>query len=250
MFRLRRKRPSVERVYAIGDVHGRFDLFKKLLGLIERDHVARGDIPARIVLLGDIVDRGPWSASMVKLCMKLTISSERFKVLKGNHEAAMVDALRGDLTALEFWLRFGGRETLASWGLDEAFIDHAPRHELMLAAGRQIGRTTLEWLDDLPLWDRHDGYFFVHAGIRPGRPFKRQKPQDLLWIREEFLASEADHGAIVVHGHTIHEDGPDIRPNRIGIDTGAYRTGCLTALVVEAGVVRFLSTSDRLLREF
>ncbi|MBY9064732.1 serine/threonine protein phosphatase [Sphingomonas yunnanensis] len=232
------------RIYAIGDLHGRFDLFRALMRSIERDHAARGPAATRIVLLGDIVDRGPDSARLVRGCMRLSQLNPRFTVLKGNHEEMMVHALRGDLWAYRAWLDFGGRETLLSWGVPPEVTGDAPGIRELRAAAQLVGRDVVDWLARLPLTLRHENHLFVHAGIRPGVPLERQVPRDLLWIGEEFLGSEEDHGVTVVHGHTIVEDGPEVHANRVGIDTGAYRTGRLTALGLERGERWFLQATD------
>ena len=230
------------RTYAVGDIHGRFDLFRQLILLIERDHAGRPPVPTQIVLLGDIVDRGPDSARIVRGCMSLTQSDGSFIVLKGNHEEMMVEALRGNLSAYSAWLSFGGRETLLSFGVDVAIIDKPATLSRLRAAAKTVGEDTLDWLAKLPLRHRQGKYLFVHAGVRPGISVNRQHAEDLLWIKDEFLNSDHWHGAIIVHGHTIEEDGPVIRANRIGIDTGAYRTDCLTALGIENGATWTLQT--------
>ncbi len=232
-----------ERIYAIGDLHGRFDLFRALMRMIERDHAARPPAVTRIVLLGDIVDRGPDSARLVRGCMRLSQLNPRFTVLRGNHEEMMVQALRGDLWAYRAWLDFGGRETLLSWDASSALTDDMPGMRELRAAAQWVGRDVIDWLARLPLTLRHEDHLFVHAGVRPGVALERQLPRDLLWIAEEFLDSEEDHGATVVHGHTIAEDGPEVRDNRIGLDTGAYRTGRLTAMGLERGERWFLQAT-------
>jgi len=240
----RRHAPEpAQRLYAIGDVHGRFDLFRRLTSMIEDDQATRPPAPTRIVLLGDIVDRGPDSARMVRGCMTLTATTDRFVVLKGNHEEMMAEALGGNLAVYGHWLRFGGRETLLSWGVDPAVAEGPATPDHLRIAAEAVGPDVVNWLATLPLHHEHDGFLFVHAGIRPGIPFRRQRQDDLLWITDEFLESEAPHDRIVVHGHSVVEDGPVIRPNRIGIDTGAYRTGRLTALGVENGETWTLSTT-------
>ncbi|MBW6528187.1 serine/threonine protein phosphatase [Sphingomonas sp. RHCKR7] len=236
---------EASRIYAIGDLHGRLDLFGELMRAIERDHAARARATTRIVLLGDIVDRGPDSARLVRGCMRLSQLNPRFTVLKGNHEEMMVHALRGDLWAYRAWLDFGGRETLLSWGAAPALTDALPTLRELRAAAQLVGRDVLGWLERLPLTLRHEDHLFVHAGIRPGVALGRQTARDLLWIGEEFLDSHQDHGVTVVHGHTIVEGGPDVRPNRVGIDTGAYRTGRLTAMGLEDGERWFLQVDPR-----
>jgi serine/threonine protein phosphatase 1 len=233
---------TIERIYAIGDVHGRLDLFAKLIARIARDQEGRSPGAAKIILLGDIIDRGADGAEMVKGCMKLTAASDRFMVLKGNHEEMMVQALAGDLKIYRAWLEFGGRQTLLGWGVDLAAVTPGATKADLRRAANAVGSEVLTWLDRLPLYYQHDGFMFVHAGIRPGIPLRQQDPGDLLWITDDFLESDVDHGSTVVHGHSIVDSGPDLRPNRIGIDTGAFRTDRLTAIRIERGNVWFADT--------
>lgn len=224
--------PDGERVYAIGDIHGRLDLFRLLVARIRADNAARGPARVRLVLLGDLVDRGPDSAGLVERCRALAARSDAFVVLKGNHEAMMLDALAGNLNAMAVWLHNGGDAALASWGVDEAAFADGPTRACLAAARRQVPAEVIGWLAGLPASHRVGDYLFVHAGIRPDVPIARQTPQDMMWIRREFLDSEAAHPHVIVHGHSI-ADEVEMRPNRIGIDTGAYRTGVLTALMLE-----------------
>lgn len=235
-----------DRVYAIGDVHGRFDLLERLMAVIERDSAARIAARTRIVLLGNIVDRGPQVREVVERCRALTLRTDRFVVLRGYHEYMMAHALRGSEAAMKLWLQRGGGKSLATWGISEAEILYSPGPELIAAARAAIGENVLEWLAALPLALNFGQYFFVHAGIRPNVKLAVQSERDLLSIGKEFLTSDADHGAIIVHGHSIHESGPDYRANRIGIDSGAYRTGRLTALGVEEGEHWALETAPTL----
>lgn len=228
-----RQIPAGERVYAIGDIHGRLDLLEKLVAAIRADNAARVPARVRIILVGDIIDRGPDSAAIVDRCMAFTARTDAFVVLKGNHEAMMVDALRGDFIALALWLRQGGGAALQSWGVAEEVIADGASPALIRAARDRVPPEVIAWLTDLPLMYRIGDYLFVHAGIRPGRQIEDQSNEDLLWIRREFLESEEDQGVVVVHGHSVSDDGVTIRPNRIGIDTGAYRTGLLSALALE-----------------
>ena len=224
--------PEGERVYAIGDIHGRLDLFETLVARIREDNEARPSARVRIVLLGDLVDRGPDSAALVTRCRAFTGRSNRFVVLKGNHEALMVHAIRGNFVALGLWLRNGGDAALRSWGVPAEIVDEGASPDLMRAARAHVPDDLVAWMDALPLTLRIGSYLFVHAGIRPGVTLADQSPDDLMWIRREFLDSEADHSFVVVHGHSVNEAGVDMQPNRIGIDTGAYRTDVLTALAL------------------
>jgi serine/threonine protein phosphatase 1 len=228
--------PDDLRIYAIGDVHGCFNLLAELLQRIEVDCAKRGITKTKLVLLGDLIDRGPQSAQVCNLLYDLRDSPDVI-CLKGNHEAAMVDALNGNFEALRFWLAFGGVTTLASWGVDQGLIDQAclgdvQQYELLQAARDAVPGTILDWLNSLPLSYAVGDYFFVHAGIRPGVPLNAQKEEDLLWIREPFLSSWKQHEATIVHGHS-EAASATLGATRIGIDTAAYRTGRLTALGLE-----------------
>jgi serine/threonine protein phosphatase 1 len=190
--------------------------------------------PARslyVVLIGDIVDRGPQSAEVLAMLYSLQRQNSRVIVLLGNHEEAMLQALDGDPDALRRWLAVGGDATLASLGIAPLRVDDDPR-DYMNSARRAIPRQWLAWLRQLPLSVQSGDYYFVHAGVRPGVALARQVREDMLWIRREFLRYERDFGAIIVHGHSVTPD-VDIRQNRIGIDTGAYRTGVLSAIYLE-----------------
>ncbi len=222
--------PSVgedRRVYAIGDIHGRADLLESLLERIEADNAARDPVASQIVLLGDLVDRGPDSARVIEMAMALAAHGGH--CLKGNHEELFVRAARGDARVMPHFRRMGGMATLASYGLEEgvsADMDDAALAGWMLA---HIPRAHVDFADSLADFVEIGDYLFVHAGIRPGRPLTAQHPEDLRWIRAEFLTDRRPHSHMVVHGHSITPD-VDERPNRIGIDTGAYASGRLTAL--------------------
>lgn len=238
------RKEEPRRIYAVGDIHGRLDLFQRLVAIMKRDHASRIPVPTKIILLGDLIDRGPESAALVRWCRLLTQGTDRFVVLKGNHEAMMVKAVRdADYGIMDVWLEQGGGEALASWGVPRALIAEGSSIALLEAARRAVDRDTLDWMDRLPLTARHGDHLFVHAGIRPGVPLRRQEEIDLLCIRGEFLDSKEDHGFIVVHGHSVHESGPDVRRNRIGIDSGAFRTGRLTAIGLEDGQMWPLMTT-------
>lgn len=225
--------PAGMRMYAIGDVHGEAGLFTALMAMIEQDSIDRGPADLGIVVLGDFIDRGPRSAELVSAMMKT--DNDRLTVLKGNHEAALVDAYRGDERALGFWLDYGGGATLASFGGDPAEIDAArdDAAQLLALLHTLIDRDIVDWLDGLPLHLEVGDYFFVHAGVRPGVDLARQSIQDLLWIRDPFLSSRRDHGKVIVHGHTIDFGDVELGGTRIGVDTGAHETGRLTALGLE-----------------
>ena len=231
-----------ERVYAIGDVHGRLDLLKDVLQKLEAFDAAMPAPRSRhIILLGDLVDRGPDSAGVLKFIHNVTRKTDRMIVLQGNHEQIMLEALGGTPGALRPWLRMGGDATLRSFGVEPN--DFVSDSELISRANAAIPSEWLDWLRSLPLTARSGDYFFCHAGVRPGVPLRKQVATDLLWIREEFLSAEESHGAVIVHGHSVHP-GIDIQPNRIGVDTGAYRTGVLTALYLEDTRRDVISTKE------
>lgn len=220
------------RVYAIGDIHGRDDLLKQLVGMILADHAERPPLPLRIIFLGDLVDRGPRSAQVVERVIALARSGAAVSVLRGNHEEVFAAAARGDERATRVFCRIGGGETLASYGLDEAQamqMDNGAITQWML---NTIPRAHVDFIDALPDQIEIGDYLFVHAGIRPGIPLPAQTGTDMRWIRDEFLESRALHPRYIVHGHSITL-AVDERPNRIGIDTGAYFSNRLTALGLE-----------------
>ena len=224
-------------VYAVGDVHGRSDLLLRLHRMILEDAESRTQRRRYIVFLGDYLDRGPDSAGVIDFLTRTAGADDGFEriFLMGNHDACAIDFLEGRDDGLWWINRLGGAQTLLSYNV-------APG----TGTGRQLRHAMPEhhraFLHSLKLHQVIDGVLFVHAGIRPGVALHDQDPEDLLWIREEFLDSPGDHGWLVVHGHTISWDGPDIRANRIGIDTGAVITDVLTALVLSRGDARFLRT--------
>ncbi|WP_419827823.1 metallophosphoesterase family protein [Sphingomonas sp.] len=226
-----REMPPGRRAYAIGDIHGRLDLLTDLLGRIEEDSRARGPERPLIVFLGDIVDRGPGSAGVMNLLMA-GLPWADLVCLMGNHEAAMLDAFAGDASAARMWLRQGGIETLASFGVAADVLETGDAAAIILAGRAAVGEVRRQWLEALPLSHWVGDYYFVHAGVRPGVPLDEQAPQDQLWIRTPFLGSRREHGALIVHGHTVG-GAIDDRDNRLGLDTGAYKSGRLSAVGLE-----------------
>ena len=224
-------RPGL-RVYAIGDVHGCLDRLVALHWAITADLAAYPVTESVLVHLGDYVDRGPDSAGVIWLLTGTVAPPVTRRVdLQGNHEAMLLGAISGDTRRAETWVENGGEKTLESYRIPPE-AGPAEWGTLLPLAHRQ-------WLKTRALTHQEGGYLFVHAGIRPGRKIYRQSPDDLLWIREPFLSSRDRHPFVVVHGHTP-VDNPDIRPNRIGIDTGAVMGGALTCLVLESNHMRFL----------
>ena len=232
--------PHGRRVYAVGDIHGRLDLFAELAAAIEEDDRARNPVETTIILLGDLVDRGPDSAGVVDFAREWR-RHRRVRVLLGNHEEMLLGAL-DDIEVLRHLLRHGGRETLLSFGIAADTYDAASYEEVQALMRRHIGQEIIAFLRGCEDMIRIGDYAFVHAGIMPGRPLDEQTPQSLRWIREPFLGSADDHGAVIIHGHTI-SDEVVVAPNRIGIDTGAFQSGRLTALALE-GTRRWLIATD------
>jgi serine/threonine protein phosphatase 1 len=237
--------PSGTRVYAIGDVHGRLDLLQDLHQQI-RDHAREYPIVRRVVVhIGDYIDRGYQSRQTIDYLLDSPLPGFDMVHLLGNHERTLLEFL-DDIAVGPGWLRYGGRETLFSYGiawdhnLDEA--EEALRR-IQTDLRHRLPERHRRFFETLPLTHQEGDYLFVHAGVRPGVPLERQAPDDLLWIRDEFLTSTADHGKVVVHGHSISEE-PVLRANRVGIDTGAFATGRLTCLVLEGNQRSFLSTQS------
>jgi serine/threonine protein phosphatase 1 len=226
--------PAGQRVYAIGDVHGCADRLKAIHALIGDDLVTRPVEEPTIVHLGDYIDRGENSAGVLVHLMCGGWPDPRTRVvnLTGNHEAMLLAALdEFDDESVTHWLSNGGADTLGSWGL--------PPRSRPPEWRRHIPPDQIAFLRGLALFHRQGGYVFVHAGLRPGVPLERQSHDDMLWIREPFLSFRGALPAVVVHGHTP-ERAPVLRPNRIGVDTGAVMGGKLTCAVLEADRIGFL----------
>jgi len=234
--------PKGQRAYVVGDVHGRLDLLERLLGQIHQDLAARPVNKGLIVFLGDLIDRGPSSAQVVERLRAYRHDQLRPIFLLGNHEEVLLRLIDGETQLIPGWLRFGGAQCLQSYGADSSAIAVAPDAAALAAIRQAIPANHVAFLRSFVDTCRFGDYLFVHAGIRPGIALDQQRQSDLRWIREPFLLDESDHGFVVVHGHTI-SNGTDERPNRIGIDTGAYRTGTLTALAIEGNERHYLDTT-------
>lgn len=228
--------PADTRIYAVGDIHGRADLLSEIIARIDDDMRRRPIAHTVEVYLGDYVDRGPHSKTVIDL-LAVRLVANQAVCLRGNHEAVMEGFLQ-DPAILQYWLPLGGMQTLASYGIElhddtetaldlhRRFLDAFPRaHELFM----QCLRNQFSCGD----------FLFVHAGIRPDVPLDDQDPNDLIWIRDEFLDCTRSHERFVVHGHTPVPH-PDIRSNRINIDTAAWRTGTLTCIAIEGPTILFL----------
>lgn len=236
--------PAGQIHYAIGDIHGRLDLLQTLLTKIERDSAQTPSKAVHLTFLGDYVDRGQESRGVIELLAHLKREGRaRVTALKGNHEEALLGFLADPSTGAA-WAEHGGRETLKSYGVN-------PPRSLTDAEGWTAARDALafalpqthrDFLQGLQLFATVGGYIFVHAGVRPGVPIDQQDAHDLLWIRKDFIdAPRALAEAVVVHGHTPTAE-PSQAPGRLGVDTGAYATGVLTAVRLEADRRSFIRT--------
>ena len=230
--------PPGLRVYAIGDIHGRADLLDRLHDQIEAD-LATAPAKTAIVYLGDYVDRGADSHGVIERLTRPRFPNVETVTLLGNHEDMLLQFMDAPYGA-SLWLSNGGDATLASYKVKvpASFDDFLLTQRALLGA---MPRHHKQFLASLPEQVQYGDYLFVHAGIKPGLPLDRQSREHMIWIRDVFLNSEVDHGLIVVHGHTIVHD-VEWLPNRIGVDTGAYTTGRLTALVLEGAERRLLQT--------
>lgn len=234
--------PEGQRVYAVGDIHGRLDLLDDLLGQIEDDIVARPLPTVGLCFLGDLIDRGPDSAGVVERLTSLGEFPAKTLFLMGNHEEVLLRVLNAEPHLAYDWLGFGGDACAESYGVSASALLAMNEDRIAEVMRGAMPPAHVRFLEDMGDTFGFGDYLFVHAGIRPGVKIEEQQPQDLRWIRQPFLSDGHDHGCMVVHGHTISE-GVERRANRIGIDTGAYRTGILTAAVIEGADLRFLATA-------
>lgn len=216
-------------IHAVGDVHGRDDLLADLLGQIEADAAARNAERRVLVFLGDLIDRGPASAQVIERLRSYRPDRTRLVFLCGNHEEVLLRILAGESAPIRDWLRFGGAQCLESYGVDAGRLKRMEPAQALETIRSAIPAEHVAFLREFDDSFRAGGYLFVHAGIRPGVALVEQSVLDLRWIREPFLSDRFDHGFTVVHGHTIRREVEE-QGNRIGIDTGAYHHGVLTAI--------------------
>jgi len=229
------------RAYVIGDIHGRLDLLEDLLAKIHAELQHRPARKTLLVFVGDLIDRGPSSAEVIERLRTYRRPGIRPVFLLGNHEEVLLRIVGGDQSPIWSWLQFGGLECLRSYGVDPERVRELSGPELLETVRSAVPVSHVEFLESFVDSCRFGGYLFVHAGIRPGIALEEQSQSDLRWIRDPFLFDDSDHGVVVVHGHTISEEVEEL-PNRVGIDTGAYRTGVLTALAIEGPDRWFLDT--------
>jgi serine/threonine protein phosphatase 1 len=234
--------PEGIRVYAVGDIHGRADLLDRLTNeiIFDSSEWRRAGGRCVVVYLGDYVDRGPDSFGVIDALLNPPSAFEPIFLL-GNHDQVVLDFLN-DASVYRVWREFGAMETLLSYAVrPPRFDDDGAFEKTREEFEKALPASHLKFLHGLQHYAEIGGYYFAHAGVRPGVALKDQAVADLLWIRGEFLDSSADFGAVVVHGHSPTEE-PVVRANRIGVDTGAYVTGRLTAVVLEGAEHRFLHT--------
>lgn len=233
--------PAGTRYYVIGDIHGRLDLYDAMIGAIEDDDASRSPADTQIVLLGDLVDRGLDSAGVI--ARTRTWQEQRsVRVLAGNHEEMFLGAFSKP-EVLRHFLKHGGRETVLSYGLSKKQFNAMTLEELFELLPKLVPQTERDYIAAFEELIVAGDYVFAHAGIDPSVPLDEQKRKDLLWIRDRFLSYEGPLEKVVVHGHTIFDRVMDCG-NRIGIDTGAFRSGVLTALVLEGDQKRIIQASQ------
>ena len=239
------KVPEGVRVYAIGDVHGREDLLARLHDAISEDAGRRPVARSVLIHLGDYVDRGPRVRETIdRLLADPPAGVDEAHALLGNHEETLLEFLEDPSAVYGNWAAYGGLATLMSYGVGRlaAATDEKALWNLRDECAEKMPAAHLDFLQSLPRAKQIGDYYFVHAGVRPGVAVDEQTDHDLVWIREAFLQSRSDFGVRVVHGHSIAFE-PEVYPNRIAVDTGAYATGRLTAAVIEGDQVEFIATA-------
>ncbi len=232
--------PDGQRAYIIGDIHGREDLLTPLLERIDEEEALRESADTHLVFLGDYVDRGPMSSEVIDKLLTLDGSDKKVVALKGNHEASMLSFLQDPVKGKR-WLHYGGDATLRSYGVDLklAEITEDGIRKAARAFKKTLPDSHLQFLGTLRTSHIMGDYFFTHAGVDPSRSLEDQKETDLLWIRDTFLCHEGLFDKVIVHGHSIIPE-PEIKENRIGIDTGAFYSNVLTCLVLEGNTKEIL----------
>lgn len=236
------RKPKSYRYYVIGDIHGRVDLLDALMKEILKDASTLPLQGCVLVFLGDYIDRGMDSKDVIDYVLHKLPPPIKRVFLRGNHEDCLLRFLDGALDVTSIWFKQGGIATLASYGVNPYRANvREELPELRKKLAEKLPKEHLDFLTATRISWAQNPYFFVHAGIRPHVPLDKQDAEDCMWIRDAFLSSTAKHGRVIVHGHSITPK-PEVLPNRIGIDTGAFATGHLTCLVLEGATHRFLST--------
>jgi serine/threonine protein phosphatase 1 len=235
--------PPGMRLYAIGDVHGRLDLLQEMHVQIGREIARDRPDDWRIIHVGDYVDRGPDSRGVISMLRRLVRDESRVVALGGNHDFGMVDFL-GTADKDGLFALYGGRETALSYGVEADFSSSWLARQAADALLTAMPESHVDFLTTLPRSVAFGDFFFCHAGVRPGVPLAAQNPEDLIWIREKFLKWPHLHEKVIVHGHTPQAE-PEIMPNRVNVDTGAYMSGVLTALAIDGKTKRVLQVGVR-----
>lgn len=239
------------RIYAVGDIHGQYEMLLEAHDRIEADRARTGDRDAQVVHLGDLTDRGPDSNAVISHLIEGIENGAPWVVIRGNHDKMFADFLRGGRYAdhrlrigLD-WLnpQLGGDATLASYGVEQSLLRRKSR--IQADAAEAVPEKHVAFLESLPLYYETPDLVFVHAGIRPGLPLRDQIEEDLIWIRDEFLYDTRDHGKLIVHGHTPVQ-APMHCGNRVNLDTGAGFGRALTAAVFEGRRVWILNANGRI----
>ncbi len=233
--------PDGMRLYAIGDVHGRADLLRRMHRLILGELMADPPADFRVIHVGDYVDRGPDSRGVIETIIGHQQQDERFLALAGNHDVAFLDFLE-DADDWRQFATFGAVETARSYGVEIGFGSDAEIHAAREALRSAMPQAHLDFLRTLKLRVVFGDFFFCHAGIRPGVELDLQDPQDLIWIRKEFLDYPGLHDKVIVHGHTPVAE-VEVMANRVDVDTGAFDSGRLSALVIEGDRKRILTAT-------
>ena len=239
--RLRKNDPASstkpgQRIYAIGDMHGRIDLHAALMDMIVADAASTKERDLVLIYLGDYIDRGPASDQIIETLIASPPDGFRVRYLRGNHEDMLLQFIDG-INNTDVWLNNGGEQTLVAYGCASTGNPRQTRLDLRT----KLPASHLAFFRSLKTMHQEGDYLFVHAGLRPGIPIEQQSDADMMWIRTAFLQSTENFGKFVIHGHSIQPE-PEIRHNRIGIDTGAWRTDVLTCLVLDGEERKFLST--------
>lgn len=235
--------PAGKRAYAIGDIHGRADLLDALLRQIAKEEESRPAADTFIVFLGDLIDRGADSAGVVDRLLTTNWGHATPIFLMGNHEEMLLRILDGDHVIVHDWLSYGGFECAQSYGAPAATMIASSDEDAVAMLVEAIPAAHVDFIRSFGDSFRFGDYLFVHAGIRPGVPLEQQSVRDLRWIRDGFLDVTRNDGVTVVHGHTIVREVSE-GAGRIGIDTGAYTSGTLTALCVDGTERKFLFASE------
>lgn len=229
-----------KRAYAIGDVHGCYDLLVDLLDKIQRHSESCDDREPHIILLGDLIDRGPKSRQVVDHLLYNRPEFGTYHFIKGNHEEILVKIIDGDSALLNIWFAHGGWQTITSYGATSRDFRNLSLADSIELLRHLIPEEHIEFFRSFDDGIEFGDYFLTHAGVRPGVAIGEQAGKDLRWIREGFLDSKEDFGAVIVHGHTISDD-VTLKNNRIGVDTGAYKSGKLSAVWIAEHEVGILS---------